>query len=225
MAAPGKTDTPLASGDTLTWEQFEERWNATRGLRFAELIGGRVYMPPPLSESHGETDSWVSSWIWHYAAHTPGTKAATNATCRMLGDAPQPDVHLRILEEHGGRARVEGRYLTGAPELVAEVCLSSAAYDLHEKKELYRAAGVEEYIAVLLEEREVRWHRLEEGEYRLLQPGPDGVLRSSGFPGLWLDVEGLLGRDARALIKTLERGIATAEHRSFVETLEARTRG
>jgi hypothetical protein len=215
---------PLAAGDSLSWEEFEERWNASPRLKFAELVGGKVYMPPPLSESHGETDTSVVCWLAYYAAHTPGTKAATNATCRMLGDAPQPDVHLRVLEERGGRARVEGRFLTGAPELVAEVCLSIAAYDLHEKKDLYRAAGVEEYLAVLIHEREVRWHRLEEGSYEELRAGEDGILRSIVFPGLWLDAAALLARDTRALLKTLEQGLATAEHASFVAALELRTK-
>ncbi len=101
----------------------------------------------------------------------------------MLGDGPQPDLHLRVLEESGGQARLEGKYLHGAPELAAETCLSSAAYDLHEKLDLYRAALVREYIVVLLNEREVRWHRLEKGIYMPLSPGPDGIIRSVIFPG------------------------------------------
>ncbi|GEM_PF-4207213 len=33
----------------------------------------------------------------------------------MLGDAPQPDEHMRILPEYGGQSRVVGKYLQGAP--------------------------------------------------------------------------------------------------------------
>jgi Uma2 family endonuclease len=215
----------LAAGDTLTWKQFERRWDATPEVKFAELIGGRVYMPSPLSVTHGEMDSFMQLWAGYYAAHTPGCRTAGNATCRLFGDAPQPDTCLRILEECGGQSRVRGKYLHGAPELVAEVCLSSAAYDLHEKKDLYERAGVDEFVAVLLHEREVRWHRLEEGRYVLLKPVAKGILRSLVFPGLWLNSPALIKTDTATLMETLERGLASAEHAEFVKALRARRGG
>jgi hypothetical protein len=70
----------------------------------------------------------------------------------MLEDAPQPDADLRILPEYGGQSWGDGPYVAGAPESVAEISLSSASYDLGPKMELYRAAGVQEYLAVLLGE-------------------------------------------------------------------------
>jgi hypothetical protein len=51
----------------------------------------------------------------------------------MQEDSPQPDVYLRILPERGGQSGDRGLYAQGAPELVAEICLSSTAYDLHQK--------------------------------------------------------------------------------------------
>ena len=58
-----------------------------------------------------------------------------------------------------------------------EVCRSSAAYDLHQKFDLYQAAGVQEYLAVLLFEREIRWHRLVDGVYQVMPADDDGIWR------------------------------------------------
>src|SRR4029453_502015 len=118
------------------------------------------YMPSPVSAEHGDMENDVANWLGCYALATPGTRASNNATILVLGDAPQPDVHLRLLPEVGGKAAVQGTLLHGAPELVAGVCRSSTAYDLNQKLETYQDAGVQEYVAVLLFEREVRWHRL-----------------------------------------------------------------
>ena len=79
----------------------------------------------------------------------------------MLTDSPQPDVHLRISSGLGGTSKEKGKYLEGAPELIVEVCLSSTSYDLYEKLDLYRTAGVKEYLTVLVHDQEVRfgWHQ------------------------------------------------------------------
>ncbi len=214
----------LSPGDHLSWEEFELRWQAMPRLKFAELIGGKVYMPSPLSVFHGGTNAEVVGWLAAYAGHTPGTLIIDQATCRMFEDAPQPDAALFIREEYGGQSRIQGLYLTGVPELTIETCLSSAVYDLHEKKDLYEAAGVLEYVAVLLHEREIRWHRLEGGGYRLHPPGDGGVFRSTVFPGLWLNAPALLGRELPKLLATVEQGIASPEHAEFVKKMAARRR-
>ncbi len=124
----------------------------------------------------------------------------------MLQSAPQPDTYLWILPEFGGQSTIEEKYHVGAPELAAEICLTSAAYDLGVKKTLYQSAGVREYVAVLIEDREVRWHRLVNGEYKRCRPTSDGVFRSKAFPGLWLDAPALWSLDLARLLHTLERG-------------------
>jgi Uma2 family endonuclease len=212
---------PLTSGDSLTWEEFERRWDAAPEIKFAELIGGKVYMPPPLSDFHGGMDVEAAYFLKHYAARTRHCRVSSNATIRVLGDAPQPDLYLRIDESAGGKSRLVGKYVHGAPELVLEVCLSSAAYDLHEKKDLYLQAGIPEFITILLHEQEVRWHRLEGDAYVLLKE-ENGVIRSKEFPGLWLNTTALLKGDSAAMIATLESGLATDEHSRFVEELATR---
>ena len=182
-------------------------------------------MPSPLSREHGVTEIDVAAWLGVYRAATPGCEAMSNATWLMgEDDSPQPDTALRILPEYGGQSRTEGDYASGAPEFLAEVCLSSTAYDLHEKLELYQESGVLEYAAVLMYEREVRWHRLAAGRFEVLSPPADGVYRSAVFAGLWLDAPALLAGDLARVLAILNEGIHSPEHQQFVDQLAARRR-
>jgi Uma2 family endonuclease len=222
MATVAQSVPPLAQGDKLTRDEFLRRWELHPEIKWAELIGGRVYiMSSPLSLDHGDTDFCASSWLGTYVLHTPGIRGSNNATVLMLEDAPQTDVHLRIVPEHGGQSSVEGKFLKGAPELGLEVSLSSAAYDLHEKLELYEEAGVKEYVVVLLYEREVRWHRLTDDGYVVHAPDADGIHRSVVFPGLWLDAKALLAGDMVRVQAVLNEGLQSREHAEFVARLAA----
>jgi Uma2 family endonuclease len=213
---------PLVAGDNLTWEEFEKRWDAMPELKRAELIGGVVYIMSPTSTPHATHDIDACGSLWFYSSNTPGTQCAAAATWRMLDDAPQPDASLRIVEGCGGKSHVNGKYVEGAPELVIEVCHSSAAYDLHQKKDLYYRAGVAEYVALLLREHEARWHRWTRDGYEVLPIPPDGILRSEPFPGLWLNVPALLEGNGAAQLATLQQGIQSPEHAAFVKTLASR---
>jgi Uma2 family endonuclease len=213
---------PLYPGQRLKRDEFLRRWEALPELKFAELIGGMVYMSSPVSADHGDVDVNLGGWVAVYAASTPVCRANSNSTWLMLGDLPQPDDSLRILTELGGHSRREGRYYAGAPELIGEVSLSSECYDLHEKLNLYQAAGVDEYLAVLLASREVRWHRLVSGVYEVMPPSPDGVFRSQVFPGLWLHPAALLEGDMPHVLATLQQGLQSPEHAAFVRRLQLR---
>lgn len=215
---------PLAAGDKLTRAEFLRRWEAHPEINKAELIGGIVFMPSPLSVEHGDMDSDVGLWLGTYRVATPGTASGHNTTAFILEDTPQPDLNLRILPKYGGSSRTEGRYLGGRPELLAEVCLSSASYDLHDKFELYKAARIPEYLAVLLYEHEVRWHVLVGRRYQLLSADRDGLLRSRVFPGLWLDSKALLASNIQQVLARLQEGLHSPEHKRFIAKLARRKR-
>jgi len=216
---------PLRMGDFLSRDEFLRRWEAMPGLKFAELLGGVVYMPSPLSGIHGETDNNVAGWLAVYKAFTPGCSAANHATWLMVEGAPQPDTSLWVKPEYGGTAGLEGRLLKGVPGFLAEVCLTSAAYDLHPKLDLYEEGGVQEYLAVLLHERAVRWHRLTPSGYEVIPQPADGVYRSGVFPGLWLDAPALLSDDLARVLTVLQQGLASTEHQTFVQQLASRRAG
>jgi Uma2 family endonuclease len=211
---------PLCAGDTLTRDEFLRRWEQHPEIKFAELIGGIVYMPSPLTRQHGVTDNNVSGWLWVYSAQTPGTEAGNNATTFMEGgETPQPDDFLRILPEYGGQSRNEGNYVGGGAELLVEVSASSAAIDLHQKRDLYEREGVREYVAILMYEREIRWHRLGKTGFKRMSADADGIWKSKVFPGLWLDGAAMLAGDAAQVLATLQQGLQSPEHAAFVKKL------
>jgi hypothetical protein len=96
---------------------------------------------------------------------------------------------------------------------------------LHVKLDLYEAAKIPEYLAVLLYEQEIRWHVLIAGRYQQLPPDADGLWRSRVFPGLWLDGKALLGGDLQQVLVQLQEGIQSPEHQRFVADLAARNSG
>lgn len=202
-------ESPLLSpGDRMNREEFLRRWEQMPDLKFAELIDGVVYMPSPVSLPHADFDNLIAGWIFSYAMHVPGCRPLNNATWLMTKtSAPQPDLSLRWLKEGGAKSRQEGKLIAGTPELVVETCVSSRSYDLGPKLALYQAAGVQEYLALLVEERRIEWRYLDHGRYRLMKSHKDGTLRSRVFPGLWLDAEACWKGDRGALVKTLERGL------------------
>lgn len=214
---------PLASGDHLKAAEFMRRFQAMPDVKKAELINGVVFMASPVRiDQHGEPDHLVQHWIATYWVATPGTRGAGNATTRLgPDDVPQPDVLLRILPGNGGRSRIDAKgYLVGAPELVFEIAASSASYDLHEKRDSYRRAGVQEYAVWRTEDGEIDWWQLVDDDYALIKPDASGVIRSVVFPGLWLHVEAMLMEDAARVIACLNDGLASADHQQFVESLK-----
>src|SRR3954468_2245802 len=94
---------PLVAGQRLDQPTFHERYEAMPPDTRAELVGGVVYMPSPVSKDHGETDNDVSGWLFHYKCHTPGLSSPNNATVKLDRQAEtQPDTQLRIPAELGG---------------------------------------------------------------------------------------------------------------------------
>jgi len=215
----------LNNGDRLTRAEFERIYAAHPEIKKAELIEGVVYMPSPARHrEHGRPHFHSISWLGSYSASTPGVEGSDNATLRLdFENEPQPDALLFLPPEYGGTARVdEEGYLEGAPELILEVSASSASYDLNQKKRVYARNGVPEYIVYLAYEKRVIWHILRDGVYEEQQPDEDGVLRGVRFPGLWLLPDALLAGDLSRMLKTLEQGLDSQEHKTFCAALARR---
>lgn len=213
---------PLAAGDTLTREEFLSRWEAHPEIKLAELIKGIVYMPSPIGVEHSDMDGDVGTWLGVYHAATPGTASGRNGTSFLLDDSPQPDLNLRLLPEYGGRSWTQDDFLHGVPELLVEVCKSSASYDLHAKLDLYQEARVPEYLAILIYEKQIRWHVLKDAAYQIVPADSDGLWRSRIFPGLWLEGQALLTGDLRQVLNRLHEGMQSEEYKDFVERLRAK---
>ena len=223
---PGDRDLaipPLESGDRLTRDEFMRRYEAMPDLKKAELIQGVVYVPSPVRyEYHGKQDHHLSTWLGVYEANTPGVAGSGNTTVLLDPDsAPQPDALLFILPACGGRVQIDAEgYIHRAPDLVAEVTASTASYDLHDKLETYRKSGVREYLICRVFDQQVDWFVLKEGRYEPITASPEGSLRSTIFPGLWLDPAALLRGDLPGVLDLLQRGLDSPEHREFADRLK-----
>jgi Uma2 family endonuclease len=213
---------PLESGDRLTRAEFHRRYKAMPKTKKAELIEGVVYIPSPTRfRLHANPHAWVIGWLAIYAAATPGVEVGDNASVLLDTDNEvQPDALLMIERSLGGQAHISGAdYIEGAPELIVEISASSASYDLHEKLNVYRRTGVQEYIIWTLHENALYLYRLEEGQYVPAQADEEGIVRSHIFPGLHLHGKALLEGDLSQVLATVQAGIASKEHAAFVQQL------
>ncbi len=184
----------LHTGDRMTREEFHRIYEEMPEDFKAELIGGIVYVASPLKRRHGMNHMPLSTLLFTYEGHTPGVESGDNVTV-LLGDEgePQPDLYLRILPEYGGQSQTTvNDYVSGPPELLAEIALSSRSIDLHAKRDDYSRYGVLEYLVVCLRERQLRWFDLRTDTE--LQADADGVFRIHSFPGLWIHGEALWRR-------------------------------
>lgn len=216
----------LENGDRLTRAEFERRYAAMPQVKHAELIEGVVYMAAALRyRNHGKPHGALITWLGNYQAFTPGVELADNATVRLdLTNEPQPDIALfldpSLDPSLGGQVTIsDDDYLEGAPELIAEIAASSAAYDLGDKKKAYRRNGVKEYLVWQMYENQFDWFVLEDDRYVSLLPDAEGILRSRSFPGLWLDPEALRSGNMPKVLAVLQQGLASIEHEAFVQKL------
>ncbi len=213
---------PLENGDRLTRVEFEKRYAATPQVKKAELVEGIVYRAEALRfRNHGKPHAQLLGWLFNYQVATPNTELGDNTTVRLDPDNElQPDAALFIDPKAGGQVQVsDDDYLEGAPELIVEVAASSASYNLGDKKNAYRRNGVQEYIVWQMFENRLDWFVLQDGEYVVLTPDAEGVIRSRVFPGLWLSVEALRSGEMQTVLAVLQKVLASAEHEALVPQL------
>jgi Uma2 family endonuclease len=212
---------PLENGDRLTRAEFERRYEAMPNLNKAELIDGVVYMPSPVRiENHGEPHMSIVGLLWVYRSQTPGVRGGDNSSVRLdVDNERQPDGVLFI---PGESAVVDADgYITGSPDLVAEISASTVRIDLGKKMQAFRRNGVKEYLVWRVGDRAIDWFLLLNGQYDRL-PAQDGLLKSVAFPGLWLDPEALMRGDLARVFEVLQQGLRSPEHAAFLATLQAK---
>jgi hypothetical protein len=197
---------PLESGDVLDAAEYWRRYGAAPEKVKAERINRKVYIMSPLrAVHHGNPHFLLAQWIGHYAMHHPTLVGSDNATVRLNADNdPQPD--LCLLRINGQTHFDNDGYIIGAPEMIVEIAGSSASYDFTEKRDVYEAAGVGEYLVFETIEGRIAWWRSETGRFAEILP-EDGIYKSVLFPGLWLDAEALRSANPLKLIQTLQQGI------------------
>jgi Uma2 family endonuclease len=212
---------PLENGDRLTRSEFERRYQAMSPIKKAELIEGVVYMPSPVRASHSKAHAEIITWLGVYVAATPGVTLHDNTTVRLdMDNEVQPDALLRLDSALGGSSQLSSDdYIEGPPELIVEIAVSSASYDLHDKLKVYRRNGVKEYVVWPIHDGRLDWFRLSEGEFISMKPHADGVFHSQVFPGLHLAVSPLLEGNLAEVLAELQQGLASVEYNEFVKKL------
>ncbi len=211
---------PLRNGDHLPVSEFERRYWSSSEIKKAELIEGIVVMPSPVSRMHASAHTWLIALLGRYEEATPGVECLGNISIRLDGkNEYQPDVTLRIKAGKLAGSRVgEDDLIEGAPEFVAEIAVSSAGYDLHEKKSVYERMGIQEYFVWKVMDAQIHWFSLRNGAFVELKPG-GGVIRSRTFPGLWLNVRELLADNKKKVSRSLDKGLESPEHLAFLKQL------
>ena len=214
---------PLESGDRLSRAEFHRRYTMYPEIKKAELIEGVVLVGSPVHAQHSESHADIVTILGFYGAHTPGLRLADNQSVIIDDENEiQPDLCVRIDAPNGGRVeRTEEGLYVGAPEFIVEVAASSSSYDLHSKLNIYQRNGVREYLVLLAYERDLRFFRLADGEYVMVEPDDSGVLRSQVLPGFWFRSDWFWEGRVAELIQLVEEGIASPEHQEFVESLAA----
>jgi Uma2 family endonuclease len=91
----------------------------------------------------------------------------------------------------------------GSPEFVVEISASSATYDLHDKLDIYRRAGVREYLVWRVLNEAFDLFHLTGDNYVRIDPNPDGMLVSTEFPGLRIHTRALIEGDLATALAAL----------------------
>lgn len=198
--------TVLESGDRLTRQEFHRRYCARPDIKKAELIEGVVYVPSPVRmDDHAEPHALMILWLGTYGAGHDEVRVGDNATVILDdGNEPQPDACLIWRSPGVGGASVNPNgYIVGAPPLIVEIAASSVSYDLHDKLEVYRRHGVQEYIVWRTLDGAIDWRRLQDDRYVLIEPDAGGMIESTVFPGLRLDVPAMLAGNRRKVLTAL----------------------
>jgi Uma2 family endonuclease len=210
---------PLENGDHLTRSEFLRRWEAMPHVRRAELIEGIVFMGAAVRHrQHGRPHRILIGWIDRYIAGTPGVDGGDNASVGLDDqNEPQPDAYLFLPAALGSTLReTADGYLDGPPDWIGEVAASSASIDLHSKLEVYRRAGVREYLVWRVGDEAVDWF-VREGDQFVALAAESGIFKSRLFPGLWLDAKALAKQSLRPLHTTLAQGMASPEYIDFAK--------
>ena len=200
-AIVARNELPFENGDVLSREEFHRLYSECDELEHVELIEGVVYLPSPTRDKgHAEEQRLVIQWLDAYCAAHPGVTWLPPGSV-LLDDRNEPEPDVRLIRE--GNAVYEDGYLASAPELIVEIAASSAARDLHQKKQAYERNGVREYMVWRTKEAGIDWFRLVDGKYERVEPGRDGVIESAEFPGLRLDVQAMVDGDRKRVLAAL----------------------
>lgn len=156
----------------------------------AELIDGVMIVHSPASYEHDVIGGFARALMSFYAdAKGLGKVLGPDSLIHLApGRKCAPDVFF-VRQEHVPMPRP--KEFAGVPDLVVEVLSpSNRRYDLHEKRLIYREAGVPEIWFIDAESRQVIADRRSVTGYSE-EVVTEGRIASSALPGFWIDASWL----------------------------------
>lgn len=173
----------------------------------ADLIDGVIYPMSPENLEHNGIVLWLASILGSFVEIKGLGRVTVNRVAYRLTPvtAPEPDVAV-VLESRIGILR-DG-YVDGPPDVAIEVVSpESVERDYEQKREMYAAAGVQEYWIVDPGDKSVMFleaDRSREGTFA--EAELDGtVFRSRSLPGFWLDCRWLVERPLPPALRIVQR--------------------
>jgi Uma2 family endonuclease len=179
-----------ASTGAMTYGEF---LNWPGDNHHAEWVNGRMVFMSPVTEPHENIRGFLYSLIKHFIeAHRLGRVYSEPFQMKTGPDLPgrAPDLFFVANKNLG---RVKRLNLEGPADLVVEIVSpGSRATDRGDKFYEYEQGGVPEYWLLDPERRQAEvYFRGNDGVYRLVPLGEDGIYRSQALAGFWLKVDWL----------------------------------
>lgn len=146
---------PVFESITTMDQRSFARWVASRPAHddnHYELLNGRVVMMAPAGWPHGNVESRLQRRLANVVeAGGHGLVFGSSQGFELpTGDTLEPDASfVSMARWRAGSTPAEGEFLAVVPDLVFEILSpSTASRDRGEKKGIYAAAGVREYVLV-----------------------------------------------------------------------------
>lgn len=121
-------------------------------LNHYELLNGRVVMMPPAGWPHGGVEARLLRRMGNVAEPAKLGRVCGSSQGFELptGDTVEPDASfVSIARWRAASPPITGKFLQVVPDLIVEILSpSTATRDRGEKKAIYAAAGVREYVLV-----------------------------------------------------------------------------
>ena len=178
-------------------------------------------MKDELNIAQAATLADVSMCINHYRLSTPGLYVCVHVPVQL--DKKTRIVPGLIAQVNCGKHKQcdpgSYDYFSGPPNFVFDCFKDDQADEYKFRRECFERRGVKEYVAWFLSAKLPEWNRLEDGKFQRVREDPEGLIKSSALPGLWIPMGALEKRDWWCVMATISRGVTRRGHRDFMATL------
>ena len=145
-----------------------------------------------------------------YRLFSPGWYVCVLAKVQFSADESEvPGLIAMVNYGRKKQCEVRDEVFHGPPNFVLDVFSSREDPDFLRRRDRFCKHGVHEYLfAFDGQPVELLWHRLDGGDYRLVEPDDDGILRSDALPNFWLPLKAVQDRDWWTVLGCIERGVS-----------------